>query len=318
MSFFSWLRNGNHSAAVQRPSRHRPGRKPATFRPRLESLEGRDVPSTLTVTNALDSGAGSLRADLSRGHNGDTIVFAPSLAGQTINLTSGELLVKHNVTIAGPGADKLTISGGSSSRALEVAAGFQLTLSGLAIANGHSNQGGGVYNGGTLTVSGCTFSGNTASDSGGAIYNLGTLTVNDCTLSGNSAYSAGGAIYNVMKATISDSTFSGNGCEDGDGGGIYGFSGTLAVSGCTLSDNWSSDQGGAIFISPTCTVAVGGCTVTNNSASYGYGGGISIATSIRGGGSVTVTNTYFSGNGPSPTFGAIYGPYIDGGGNTFN
>jgi hypothetical protein len=33
------------------------------FRPRLEALEGRDVPSTLTVTNTLDSGPGSLRAE---------------------------------------------------------------------------------------------------------------------------------------------------------------------------------------------------------------------------------------------------------------
>jgi hypothetical protein len=318
MSLFSWLCNRISSHAPQgRAQRPSPARR---FRPHLEGLEGRDVPSTLTVTNNLDSGAGSLRADLSRAHSGDTIEFAPGLAGQTISLTSGELLVRKNVTIAGPGADRLTISGGSNSRAFEVAAGFQLTLTGLTIVNGHSDEGGGVYNGGTLTVSGCTLADNGALE-GGAIYNLGTLTVNHCTLSGNNAYSAGGAIYTVMKATISDSTFSGNGCEDGDGGGIYGFSGTLAVSGCTLTDNWSSDQGGAIFVSPTCTATVSGCTVTNNSAwgyGYGYGGGIYIATSIRGGGSVTVSNTYFSGNGPDPGYGAIYGPYIDGGGNTFN
>jgi hypothetical protein len=52
------------------------------------------VPSTLTVQNNLDSGAGSLRAALTAAHNGNTIVFAPGLASQTITLTGGELLDK--------------------------------------------------------------------------------------------------------------------------------------------------------------------------------------------------------------------------------
>src|SRR5438270_12835178 len=43
--------------ATRRPA----GRRPRTFAPRLEVLEGRDVPSTLTVTNNFDNGAGSLR-----------------------------------------------------------------------------------------------------------------------------------------------------------------------------------------------------------------------------------------------------------------
>src|SRR5260370_37495043 len=76
----------------------------STFRPALEALEDRWVPSTLTVLNNLDSGAGSLRAEIAVAHNGDAIVFAPSLTGQTITLTSGELLLKHSLTIAGPGA----------------------------------------------------------------------------------------------------------------------------------------------------------------------------------------------------------------------
>ena len=51
----------------------------------------RDLLSTLTVTNILDSGAGSLRAEIAAARAGDTIVFAPILDGQTITLTSGEL-----------------------------------------------------------------------------------------------------------------------------------------------------------------------------------------------------------------------------------
>jgi hypothetical protein len=44
----------------------------------LEGLENRWLLSTLTVTSVADSGHGSLRADISAAHSGDTINFAPS------------------------------------------------------------------------------------------------------------------------------------------------------------------------------------------------------------------------------------------------
>ena len=59
--------------------------------------------------------------------------------------------------------------------------------------------GGGVYNDGTRTVSGCTLSGNAVGNGGaggGGIYNSSVLTVSGCTLSGNSALEYGGGIYN--------------------------------------------------------------------------------------------------------------------------
>jgi hypothetical protein len=54
-------------------------------------LEDRAVPSTLTVLNNADSGAGSLRDTLAAAQSGDTIVFDPSLMNETITLTSGPL-----------------------------------------------------------------------------------------------------------------------------------------------------------------------------------------------------------------------------------
>src|SRR5262249_56049371 len=90
-----------------------PGRE-TTFRPRLEVLEGRDVPSTLTVTNNLDNGsAGSLRYEIGQAHNKDTIVFAPSLDGQTINPTQSELNITKSENIHGPSTGLLTINRGS-------------------------------------------------------------------------------------------------------------------------------------------------------------------------------------------------------------
>src|SRR5262249_20968210 len=88
---------------------------PPPFRPALDGLEDRALPSTLTVLNLNDAGAGSLREELARAQDGDTVVFAPRLRG-TITLTSGELQVGKDVTIQGPGAGRLAVSGNHDSR----------------------------------------------------------------------------------------------------------------------------------------------------------------------------------------------------------
>jgi hypothetical protein len=79
------------------------------FRPQFDHLEDRCLPSTFTVTNLLDSGAGSLRAaitqaDATPGNN--TINF--SVTG-TITLESALPSVTGNIAIQGPGAQLLTV-----------------------------------------------------------------------------------------------------------------------------------------------------------------------------------------------------------------
>ena len=108
LSSWLWTRTSDRAPPVR--AQHRPAAP--RFRPALEMLERRDVPSTLTVTNNLDSAAGSLRAEVAAANPGDTINFAPSLNGQTITLSSGELLLNKSLTIDGPGAGQLAISGG--------------------------------------------------------------------------------------------------------------------------------------------------------------------------------------------------------------
>src|ERR1044071_2525667 len=65
--------------------------------------------ATLTVTTTADSGAGSLRDAIAAASNGDTIQFAAALNGQSVVLTSAELLINKNLTISGPGAGQLTV-----------------------------------------------------------------------------------------------------------------------------------------------------------------------------------------------------------------
>lgn len=210
MSFLSWL--GKRMSGWPQ-IRRTPARKPASrFRPQLETLEGRDVPSTLTVSTNLDSGAGSLRADIAAAHAGDTINFGPNVVGQ-INLTS-QLYISTSLTIQGPGAGQLTIHGGGYSRVFEIAANINVTLSGLTISGGGGwadpssfdralwdGTGGGILNFGTLTLTaGCIVTGNSGYE-GGGIANFGTLTIDGSAITGNTA-KMGGGIYNAKHASL--------------------------------------------------------------------------------------------------------------------
>src|ERR1051326_8115770 len=77
---------------------------------RLEALEDRSLPSTLTVTSTADAGTGTLRDAISKANSGEKIVFAlPNHS--TISLTSGSLSVTKSIVISGPGPSALTISG---------------------------------------------------------------------------------------------------------------------------------------------------------------------------------------------------------------
>src|SRR5262245_43095372 len=94
------------------------------FLPRLESLADRTVPSTLTVLNNLDKGAGSLRDAIFRAKDGDTIVFDAGLNGQTITLTSDQLAINKSLDIEGPGPSLLAISGNDTNRVFAIDGGL--------------------------------------------------------------------------------------------------------------------------------------------------------------------------------------------------
>ena len=194
--FLQWFSHYNRTGQARRALRAAPQRR---FVPRLELMEDRTLLTTYTVHNPQDSGAGSLRQAVldANAHAGtDTIAFADGLEG-TIHLTSGNLLITDSVTIQGPGADKVSVSGNDASRVFETATGINVTINDLTITHGKAlDQGGGILNdGANLTLSGDVLSQNVASGSdtgtggrGGGLRSLaGTLTITGCTISGNQA-----------------------------------------------------------------------------------------------------------------------------------
>ena len=94
--------------------------------------------------------------------SGDTINFATDVYQIRLASASGELLINKNLTIDGPGADKLAVRGGGSFRIFHIApASVTATISGLVIATGRppaNESGGGILNEGTLTMDDCEIS----------------------------------------------------------------------------------------------------------------------------------------------------------------
>ena len=271
-------------------------------RPSLLPLEDRQLLSTLTVTSTADSAPaydpapGTLRwaveqADISTSPT--TIDFNLGSAPTTITLEQGELELSNiadAITIAGTGANLLTISGNDLNRVFQVGEGVTASLSGLTITGGSASgqYGGGLDNQGFATLTSCVISGNSAQFGGGLANDYGTLKMSECTVSGNTS-TLGGGLFSDGSATLTDCTLSDN--DALYGGGSYS-GGSIALTACTVSGNTASglsttgqSVGGlANFGAMTLTA----CTVSNNTGGF-CGGLVNVDTA-------TLIDTIVAGN----------------------
>jgi RTX calcium-binding nonapeptide repeat (4 copies) len=235
----------------------------------------------ITVDTLLDENDGnvsagnvSLREAIAFSNGGDSINFASSLAGGTIILTQGDLVIDKGLTITGLGANQLTLSGNNASRVFNIDDGqssvSKVVIDGLTIANGFLNEslgsqsrGAGILNAESLTLTNTVIRDNKALF-GGGIDNSGNLSIANSTIHNNFAALAGGGISSgstegtVHVTAIANTTISGN-KTNAEGGGIYnGATSRLIVNSSTIYQNTAALTGGGIVSSTVTTSIING------------------------------------------------------------
>lgn len=293
-------------------------------------------PDDLLVTTDLDvvaaDGVTSLREAVARLNagtaDGDTIEFAPALAGATITLDAGlgQLELDVDGTIDGSAAAGLTISGGGASRVLATTdETVDLTISDLTISDGFTTAAGvdlpggagaGIYASGSLTLERVTVSDNRTEGEdamGGGVFVVGAATVLDSVITGNTTtgmVGKGGGIavegaFRMERSAVTDNTTTG---EDGEGGGICADGDTVLIDVTVTGNTTTGDSadGGGIAVGETGSIEIEGGTVALNTA-LGEGGGIFSRASV------TVTGTAITSNsatGIDAHGGGIAGPEV--------
>ena len=206
-----------------------------------------------TVTNLLDSGAGSLRNAIATTPAGGTVDF--TVAGTIV--LAGEIAITKNLTITGPGAKSVTING-NGARIFNVSGPVTVSISGLTLTGGQAPRGGAIASNATLLLNGMRFNGNSASEGGGALHvyresggGAGTATIHSTTFDANtvpgpSGVGGGAMLLEGIAATLAplaaaqkaaltlvNSTISGNlsgGPSSVGGGVVYSIADVVLVS----------------------------------------------------------------------------------------
>ncbi len=297
--------------------------------------------ATLVVTTTADPGSGTcgttcaLRDAINAAAPNDTLTFAipasdpgctaPDICTIALDEPSGPVVVNNPLTIDGS-AQHITIDGKGLTQ-LVANFGSGLTINELTLSNGaciyntafpndlgaHCGfAGGGILNGGVLTVTNSTFSNN-----------FGGLSF--CGYPHHCVDPvSGGAIANIGSATIIGSTFVGNSVEaGGEGAAIASFSGTLTVinstfygnSGNTTVFNGTNDAGFAY------SSQAGSLILINSTVGSASGASVANQGIANQGGSLTLSNTIVAGSSggscsSTPVQSAVpYTPITDAGGN---
>lgn len=265
-------------------------------------------PNTILVTNTNDSGSGSLRKAIDDVVSGGNVGFSSLFSDPQTILLKSELRVTKNLTISGPGANLLTVSGNNTVRVFNIGGfspGVTVMISGLKISGGrapNNDFGGGIEkNFGDLTISNCVITGNNVPGTssfggGGGIDNFeGPLTITGSVISGNSANGYGGGILSDGGTlTVNDSTISENSTRLG--GGIFFLNAAANVSRTTISGNTAVSQGGGVLIQDG-SLNIVNSTVSGNSANNAAAAGAGLQiNAVDGNASLQVTGCTIANN----------------------
>ncbi|HEU4506676.1 MAG TPA: immunoglobulin domain-containing protein [Pyrinomonadaceae bacterium] len=238
----------------------------------VEGFTGNNAIGDLDIrgNNTIIAGAGASTTTIQQTQPNDRVIEV-----------NPDLLASFNFDISG-----VTITGGKETTAVGgggiISGSINNTMSvtdcvlsnNSATGVGTLGGGGILHTGGSLTITGTTFSNNSTSTSGGGLGytagdplirtpSTGTLSISGSTFSGNTANSVaaggGGADlfnFNAGSGTysINSSSFSNNSAPNGSGGAIIVESGPLTVTTSSLAGNTAGVAGGAISSNSSTSV----------------------------------------------------------------
>jgi hypothetical protein len=250
-----------------------------------------------------DSGFGTLRAAITAA-DADTNVphTIYLLSTGTIALASALPTITRDMTIQMGVSGTVTVTGSASGNRVFTQATPNLTISGLTLTGRATGSGAAVAQTAAnenLTITNSAITGSSAGGRG-AVYNLagGTVTLSGCTVSNNTAAggvlwvnqaSAGGAALDIVNSQVI------NNVSTGPGGAVGSyFGGTLTIDHSTVAGNSAGGGGGAAYLwgTPAGTTIISNSTVANNTAG-GTGGAILLN---AGSNAVTVASSTLMGN----------------------
>lgn len=190
-----------------------------------------------------------------------------------------------------------------------IAASDSLFLTGIALSNGASSNGGGaIYTTGFgyLTLRNSSVTNCVSFASGGGIFasNSANIRLINSVLKGNVAHTSGGGLYTPStgdsQVSVYSSNVSGNTAITGSGGGVDVFGGDLNVRYSTIDGNTASGgSGGGLYVYGR--VQILSTTISNNSSSVAGGG------FWTPGPYVFVSESTITGNHAVEDAGAFYG-----------
>jgi hypothetical protein len=285
------------------------------------------IPNDCTLRAAIEEANGTVGPD--------TISFPPPVPA-TITLNGSQLPpISGTLTITGPGASALTVSGNLASRVFETAGASNTTISGLTIADGFvagskgadgniavgdpggDARGAGILSAGTLSLTGVTVRDNRAVGGLGGDGDDG-LAVSDGFDGGPGGIASGGGVFNTGTLAVVGSAFNGNRAEGGSGG-TGGPHGGLPGDESGRGGAGNNGRGGAIANEIGATLTIQNSTLQNNEVIGGVGGkggdtaiqhagpggagGWGLGGAVSSSGQVTITGSTLSDNEAEGFFG---------------
>jgi hypothetical protein len=279
------------------------------------------------VVSEDSSGPGTLTQAITDVTNGTgSIGFSRNLNGRTILLTTQYFLFGATIKVDATALpDGITLDANLTSRHFQISgSATNLSLRNLTLTRGKvtgAERGGSIRSSGKISLSRCTFRGNSSENGGGAIDQSDAATVDDCLFADNSAPNSGGALFlrfgtiNITRCTFTQNSSNDGSAVDSLSNAIVTLSnctlvgnqaanqsmidvssGSVTLQNCTITGNRGNSANSGLLVRSSATATVSGCIIAGNLGAGGVTGDIALV-----GGTLNASGSNFIGSNAGAT-----------------